>query len=190
MNECALDTGESMSPQEKTPAVESGEVASLPPEVIASVRAYFSYYPNTRAVVLPALHLIQQALGYVPKSAVLELANVLGIPASEIEDTLSFYQFFKQDRPLGKYRIWVCRSLSCALCGGENLLDYLRERLNIEPGETTADGRFTLEAAECLGACDYAPAVLINETLYPTMTRERLESVLDELSKQDTNGQE
>lgn len=177
-----------MSQEPKTQTVEGGGVASLPPEVIASIREYFPRYPNTRAVVLPALHLIQETLGYVPKSAVLELANVLGIPASDIEDTLSFYQFFKQDRPLGKYRIWVCRSLSCALCGGENLLDYLRERLNIEPGETTADGRFTLEAAECLGACEYAPAVLINETLYPTMTREKLESVLDELSKQEING--
>lgn len=153
----------------------------LSPEVVASIREFFPRYPNMRAAVLPALHVIQESLGFVPKGAVLELAQILGIPASEIEDTLSFYQFFKQDRPLGKYRIWVCRSLSCALCGGENLLDHLRAQLSIEPGETTPDGRFTLEAAECLGACECAPAVLINDTIYPRMTREKLDSVLKEL---------
>lgn len=170
-----------MSEENKTSVVEKKEFTFLSPEILASIQGYFPHYPNLRAVVLPALHLIQQALGFVPKGAVMELAQVLGISAAEIEDTLSFYQFFKQDRPLGKYRIWVCRSLSCALCGSENLLDYLRERLNIEPGATTADGRFTLEAAECLGACDFAPAVLINQTLYPKMTREKLDAVLREL---------
>lgn len=170
-----------MSEERRTSTIENEKFTFLSPEVVASIRGYLPRYPNSRAVVLPALHEIQQSLGFVPKGAVLELAQVLGIPAPEIEDTVSFYQFFKQDRPLGKYRIWVCRSLSCALCGGENLLDHLRKRLNIEPGETTVDGRFTLEAAECLGACESAPAVLINETLYPRMTREKLDSILQEL---------
>jgi len=170
-----------MSEENRTSLVESNGFAFLSPEVVASIQDYFPRYPNRRAVVLPALHVIQESLGFVPKGAVLELAQVLGIPASEIEDTLSFYQFFKQDRPLGKYRIWVCRSLSCALCGGENLLEHLREQLGVQPGETTPDGRFTLEAAECLGACECAPAVLINDKLYPRMTQEKLDSLLKEL---------
>lgn len=145
------------------------------------IRAYLPRYPSPRAVVLPALHLIQQELGYVPPQAVRELAALLGIPAPEIQDTLTFYGFFKQHKPLGKYRVWVCRSLSCAICGGEDLLGYLQEKWQIGPGDTTADGRFTLEAAECLGACEMAPAVLINETIHARVTREKLDEILDQL---------
>ncbi|MGB9687746.1 NADH-quinone oxidoreductase subunit NuoE [Thermogutta sp.] len=145
------------------------------------IRAYLPRYPSPRAVVLPALHLIQQELGWVSPQAVRELATLLGIPAPEIQDTLSFYGFFKQQKPLGKYRVWVCRSLSCAICGGEDLLGYLQEKWRIEPGDTTADGRFTLEAAECLGACEMAPAVLINESIHARVTREKLDEILDQL---------
>lgn len=149
--------------------------------ICAKIREYSPRYPTTRAAVLPALHIVQQELGYVPPQAVRELAELLGIPAPEIQDTLSFYGFFKQDRPLGKYRVWVCRSLSCAICGGEQLLEFLQDKWQIRPGQTTPEGRFTLEAAECLGACEAAPAVLINDTLYPHMTKEKLEALLAEL---------
>lgn len=149
--------------------------------ICEKIRAYLPRYPTARAAVLPALHIVQETLGYVPPQAVRELAELLGIPAPEIQDTLSFYGFFKQDRPLGKYRVWVCRSLSCAICGGEQLLEFLQEKWQIRPGETTPEGRFTLEAAECLGACEVAPAILINDTLYPCMTKEKLEALLEEL---------
>ena len=76
---------------------------------------------------------------------------------AQVQDTLSFYGFFKQDKPQGRYRVWVCRSISCAACGGEELLEYLCEKLGIRPGETTADGRVTLEFAECLGALRRRP---------------------------------
>ena len=79
---------------------------------------------------------------------------------AEVQDTLSFYGFFKQDAPHGGTRAWVCRSISCALRGGEEVLEHLCHAAGIEPGETTADGTLTLEFAECLGACEFAPCML------------------------------
>jgi len=144
------------------------------------IEALFSDYATRQAVVLPALHLIQEELGQVPLKAVAELAELLGLAPAEVQDTLTFYGFFKQGQPLGTHRVWVCRSLSCAACGSEPLLEHLEKRLGISPGQTTPDGRITLEAAECLGACDFAPAVLVNETLHKNMTIEKLDRLLDE----------
>ncbi|MBN1393531.1 MAG: NAD(P)H-dependent oxidoreductase subunit E [Pirellulales bacterium] len=135
-------------------------------------------YPTRRAAVLPVLHAVNDRLGYVPTEAVVELAELLELAPADVQDTLSFYGFFKQDKPQGEYRVWVCRSLSCAARGGEELLEYLCEKLKIRPGETTPDGRVTLEFAECLGACEAAPAVLVNDTLYGNMTREKIDELI------------
>lgn len=152
------------------------------------IRGYFPRYPNRRAVVLPALHAVNEHLGYVPRQAVIEIAQLLELAPAEVQDTLSFYGFFKQDAPTGKARIWVCRSLSCSACGGEELLAYLEEKLGISPGETTSDGRFTLEYAECLGACDFAPAVLAGNKLYKKLDREKIEAMIIELGNAKTIG--
>ena len=153
----------------------------LSDDLLDAIRAHFPRYPTRRAVVLPALHLVNERLGYVPPQAVVELAELLGLAPAEVQDTLSFYGFFKQDGPQGRTRMWVCRSLSCAARGGEELLDYLCEKLGIRPGETTPDGRVTLEFAECLGACDYAPAILAGDTLYKNMTKEKIDEMLASL---------
>jgi len=105
------------------------------------IRAYFPRYPNRRAVTLPALHVVNARLGYVPQEVVSEIAGLLELSPAEVQDTLSFYGFFKQDKPEGRTRIWVCRSISCAARGGEEMLEYLVGKLGIHPGQTTADGR-------------------------------------------------
>ncbi|MEN6556709.1 MAG: NAD(P)H-dependent oxidoreductase subunit E [Thermoguttaceae bacterium] len=143
------------------------------------IESLFPRYPTRQAIVLPALHRVHERLGYVPIEAVVELAELLGLAPSQVQDTLSFYGFFKQDRPQGRWRVWACRSMVCAACGGENLLEFLCKKLGVRPGETTADGRVTLEAAECLGACDQAPALLVNDTLHGNMTREKLEQLME-----------
>lgn len=153
----------------------------LTAEILDAIRAYFPRYPERRAVVLPALHVVNEHLGHVPLEAVVEVAELLGLAPAEVQDTLSFYGFFKQDTSLGRTRIWACRSLSCAALGGEDLLAYLCEKLSVQPGETTADGRVTLEAAECLGACDHAPAVLVGRKMYKNMTREKIDAMLASL---------
>ena len=111
------------------------------------------------------------------------MAELLGLAPAQVQDTLSFYGFFKQDKPRGKHRVWVCRSISCAACGGEELLEHLCEKLGIQPGETTPDGQVTLEFAECLGACDVAPAVLVNETLHGNMTKEKIDELVEQVAK-------
>jgi len=144
----------------------------------SAIEAYFPRYPTKQAVTLPALHLVNERLGYVPPQAVVEIAELLGLSPAQVQDTLSFYGFFKQDKPVGRARIWVCRSISCAACGGENLC----EELGVQPGETTPDGRITLKFAECLGACEFAPSILINNTLHKNMTKEKIDELLKTLN--------
>lgn len=150
----------------------------LSDDLLKRIREYFPRYPSRRAVVLPALHAVHEALGHVPPRAVVEIADLLGLAPADVQDTLSFYGFFKQDAPAGKLRVWVCRSISCAARGGEEILEHLSRKLGIRPGETTADGRVTLELAECLGACDHAPAVLAGRVLHKNVTKEKIDEIV------------
>src|SRR5580704_17746513 len=124
------------------PAATSAERV-LSDEMRAEICAFFPRYPTKHAVTLPALHVVNEHLRWVPLKAVEEIAELLELAPADIQDTLSFYGLFKQDRPHGLTRAWVCRSISCALRGGEQVLDHICHRLAIEPGETTADGRVT-----------------------------------------------
>jgi NADH-quinone oxidoreductase subunit E len=154
----------------------------LPEELRQQILAYLPRYPSKQAVTLPALHLVQEALRCVPPEAVCEIADLLDLSPAEVQDTLSFYGFFRgPERPLGRIRLWVCRSLACALRGGEELLEHLRQRLGINPGETTPDGAFSLEFAECLGACEGAPAIMVNDEHRHHLTPEKLDQLLAEL---------
>jgi NADH-quinone oxidoreductase subunit E len=126
------------------------------------IRGLFPRYPDKRAVTLPALHLVHEHLRCVPLQAMAEIAEILGITAAEVHDTMSFYGFFPQ-AAIGDVRVWICRSLSCMLRGGDEMLAHACERLKIEPGETTKGGELTVEFAECLGICDYAPAALADD---------------------------
>ncbi len=151
----------------------------LTDEMIAAIRAYFPRYPTRQAVTLPALHIVNERLRCVPTQAVVEIAELLELAPAEVQDTLSFYGFFKQDAPHGRTRAWICRSISCALRGGEEVLEHVCHRLGIEPGETTPDGRVTVEFAECLGACDFAPCMLAGDTLHKDLTPAKSDAILD-----------
>src|SRR3982751_450518 len=107
------------------------------------ILAYVPRYPNKRAVTLPALHIVHEHFRCVPYRAMAEIAELLGITPAEVHDTMSFYGFFPQ-APIGDVRVWICRSISCALRGGDELLGHACRRLGLEPGETTADGKLTL----------------------------------------------
>jgi NADH-quinone oxidoreductase subunit E len=145
----------------------------LTDEMIEAIRAYFPRYPSKRAVTLPALHIVNERLRYVPLKAVEEIAELLELKPAEVQDTLSFYGYFKQAAPAGRCRVWVCRSIACAIRGGEELLDHMCEKLHLHPGETTPDGRLTVEYSECLGACEQAPCMLANNDLHGNVTHEQ-----------------
>jgi NADH-quinone oxidoreductase subunit E len=148
------------------------------------IEAYLPRYPSKQAVTLPALHLVHDALRCVPYEAIREIADLLDLSPAQVHDTMTFYEFFRtQDAPLGKSRLWVCRSLACQLRGGEELLAHFCQRLRVKPGGTTADGKVTLEFAECLGACEGAPAVMVDDEHEHNVTPERADALVERLSK-------
>ena len=153
----------------------------LTDEMIDAIKAFFPRYPSRQAVTLPALHIVNDKLRYVPRQAVVEIAELLGLAPAQVQDTLTFYGYFKQDQPHGRCRLWVCRSISCALRGADALLDHLSHTLRVEPGETTPDGRVTLEYAECLGACEHAPCMLADQQLVKSVSREQAEQFVKAL---------
>lgn len=154
----------------------------LTDEMIAEIEAYIPRYPTRQAVTLPALHVVNRHLRHVPFEAVIEIAALLKLAPAEVQDTLSFYGFFPQAGPHGETRAWVCRSISCALRGGEQVLEHMCRRLGIGPGQTTADGKLTLEFAECLGACELAPCALVGEDLHSHLTHELADQLLDRIT--------
>jgi len=157
-------------------------VSVLSDAVRQKIRDLFPNYPNKRAITLPALHLVQDEMRAVSPGAIREIAELLELHPAEVHDTMSFYGFFKdQEHPLGKRRVWVCRSLPCMLRGGEELLKDISDRLGIGPGETTADGKITLEFAECLGVCEGAPCVLVDDECHPCITGEKTAELLGKL---------
>jgi NADH-quinone oxidoreductase subunit E len=141
---------------------------------------YFPRYPTRRAVLLPALHLIQHTYNWIPVQALEEVADFLELAPAEVMDTATFYEEYWL-RPKGKYLIQVCRSLACELCDGRKLTEHLEKKMNLEIGETTADGRSTLVELECLGACGTAPVALVNEVLHENLTPEKLDEVVQSL---------
>ena len=155
----------------------------LTDEMIEAIKAYIPRYPSKQAVTLPALHIVNEHLRHVPMAVIPEIAEMLELSPAQIYDTLSFYGYFR-DQPCGKVRAWVCRSISCALRGGEEVLSALSDKLGVHPGETTADGKITLEFGECLGLCDFAPAMLANSQVYMNMTVEKVDEVASQLKAQ------
>jgi len=134
----------------------------LPESLREEIRAFIPRYPSKRAVTLPALHLVHEHFRCVPRQAMAEIAEILEITPAEVHDTMSFYGFFPQ-APIGDVRVWVCRSLSCMIRGGDELFTHACKKAGVTPGGTSADGKVTVEIAECLGLCDYAPVALADD---------------------------
>jgi len=134
------------------------------------------------SLVLPCLRRIQEDRGWVADADIDALAEYLGVARIQIEEVLSFYTQFRR-APIGRWHLQACRNLSCSMRGAEGVIEHLGERLGIGPGETTADGRFTLSTVECLGSCGTAPVVMVNETYHEGMSPERLDALLESLSK-------
>lgn len=141
------------------------------------VRNFFDRYPTKRAALLPALHIVQEANGYVSLRSMRELAELLEIPPSAVMDVVTFYSHY-WTKPRGKKTICVCRSLTCELLGGRPLLEALKEKLGIDEGETTSDGEYSLMTEECLAACDHGPCMLINEKMHKVVKLDDLDRIL------------
>lgn len=138
--------------------------------------------PKKRAMLLAALYIAQEQYGWLSEAAIKRVAERLEISPGQVRATASFYTMFKLE-PQGKFRIQVCEGLSCYLVGGaEPIINHVSRKLNIKPGETTNDGKFTLEVVQCLAACGSAPALKINDDLYENMSLEEIDQLLERLS--------
>ena len=157
----------------------------LTEELREKIKSYFPRYPSKQAVTLPALHLVHDALRCVPLEAIREIADLLDLSPAEVHDTMSFYGIFRDEKhPLGQTRLWVCRGLACMLHGGEDTLAAVCQKLNVsEPGGTSADGKITVEFAECIGVCEGAPAVMINDSGRGDISPDKVDALLSELRK-------
>ncbi|WP_437187165.1 NAD(P)H-dependent oxidoreductase subunit E [Planctomicrobium sp. SH668] len=154
----------------------------LSEEIRNQIRAEIPHYPSKRAVTLPALHIVHHALHEVSIPAIREIAEILELHPSEVQDTMSFYGIFRtEENPYGKRRVWFCRSISCMLRGGEEVLGSMCKELGVHPGETTADGRITVEYAECLGACEGAPCILVDDKCHMNLTEESASALIKTL---------
>ena len=142
-------------------------------------------YETKMGAMLPVLHMVQEEHGYIPHQAMHEIAELLEVAPADVLDTCSFYEDF-HTHPVGTHVISVCQSIACEVCGHKAILDHLRRKLDVEPHETTDDGRFTLLALECLGSCDTAPVALVDDTLHENLTMERMDEIIAKLNESDT----
>ncbi len=135
-------------------------------------------YPEKRAACVEALKIVQRRRGWVSDESLREVAELLEMTPDELDGVATFYNLIFR-RPVGRHVILLCDSVSCWIMGGTDLRRRLQERLQIRPGETTADGRFTLLPVVCLGACDRAPAMMIDDDLHGDLTAQRLDAILE-----------
>jgi NADH-quinone oxidoreductase subunit E len=139
-------------------------------------------YPKKRSALIPALHLAQAEVGYLPQEAQQEVANLFEIDLNEVNAVVSFYDMFFE-KPVGKHLIHVCKNVSCMLGGADGVLSKLCQKLNIEPGGTTTDGQFTVIPSECLAACDRAPMLLVDDKVVGPVQEQQLDQILSDAKK-------
>ncbi len=140
-------------------------------------------YPDQRSAIMPALHLAQREVGWLPDEVLKDIADLTGVSVTEVGGVASFYTMYMRE-PGGKHTIMFCTDLPCALRGAEEMMEHLEHKLGCKAGQTTADGKITLREAECLGGCDHAPVMLIDgEQHQQDLTIEKLDEIIDQLQK-------
>ena len=149
------------------------------PEIKKQADALLTRYETRRASILEVLRLLQDQYGFISREAELAVAEYLQIPPIDVHEVVTFYTLFYR-RPKAKTRFHLCRTLACSLLGARGLLEHLEQKLGIKAGEMTADGKFSLDVVECLGACEIAPMMMVNDENYvgPLTVRE-IDKVLD-----------
>ena len=140
-------------------------------------------YPTQRAFLVPMLLYTQDELGYLSDEAIAYAAQKTGLTELEVRNVISYYSML-HTRPMGKHHVQVCTNISCLLRGGEEVFEHCSQRLGIGHKQVTADGKFSLEEVECIGACSWAPAIQINYDFHENLTPEKLDSILDRYSSE------
>lgn len=156
---------------------------ALNPEHEKQCAELLTRYPNKMAACIPLLHLCQAANGnWISPEVIQFVANRLSLSTAHVEGVVTFYSLFNREPP-GRHQVWVCRTLSCALRGSDELLHHCEKRLGIHAGQTTKDGKITLRTAECLASCGTAPMMQVNKHYYENLDVAKVDKILDELTK-------
>ena len=164
--------------------IETAETIAFTPERLARANELISHYPDgkQKSAILPLLHLAQEQWGWVSPEVQDYVAYLLNIQPIEVYEVATFYTMFHID-PVGKHVIEYCRTGPCVLMGGEQVYGHLKNKLGIKAGETTADGKFTIKEVECLAACGWGPCFQIREQYYMNLTNEKVDEIIEKLSK-------
>lgn len=141
------------------------------------IEAILKKYPNKRASLIPLLVIAQEEFGRLTQEVKILVANTLGLTPAEVQEVVTFYSQLKE-RPIGKIHFQVCKTLSCDLAGGKEILKYLQQKLGVEPNVVTQDGKFSFEGVECLASCDTAPAMFCNGKYFEKLNKNELDSII------------
>ena len=144
-----------------------------------------THYPTKRSVLVPTLLYAQDEIGYLSDEAIKELADRLELTELEVRNVISYYSMLTT-HPRGKYTVQVCTNIACLLRGGDELFEHCENKFGVKNKGTTADGLFSLEEVECIGACSWAPAVQVNYNFHENLTTGKLDQVLDHYKRKGT----
>ena len=150
------------------------------PETLKKFEETVARYPKKEAAMLPVLYLAQQEFGYIAPEAIEYVARLMEQTPARVRGVVSFYTMYNM-KPIGRHHIQVCRTLPCALRGAERITAFIKQKLGIEIGQTTTDGRFTLSEVECLASCGTAPMMQINDDYYENLTEDKIEQILESM---------
>ena len=150
------------------------------PKALKTFEETVARYPKKEAAMLPVLDLAQREFGHLGPEAIAYVAKLMGQAPARVHGVVSFYTLYNM-KPIGRHHIQVCRTLPCALGGAEKITRFIKEKLAIEPGQTTTDGRFTLAEVECMASCGTAPMMQINDDYYENLTEEKVSEILESL---------
>jgi NADH-quinone oxidoreductase subunit E len=151
------------------------------PEQVAEVRRLQSLYPDKRGALLPVLHMAQDTFGYIPLEAETYVAGLFEMSPAHVHEVVTFYTLYFQ-KPKGRHVVAVCHNLSCHLAGAPKILAHVKRALGIDVGETTDDGRVTLQSVECLCACEAAPMMQVDDRYELNLTPEKVDRILGGLA--------
>jgi len=145
------------------------------------IQKLMTQYPDKRSAVMPALHVAQREIGWLPDEVVQEIGDMIGLSKTEVNGVATFYTMYAREKP-GKHTIMFCADLPCALRGAEEMLEHIEHKLGCKAGQTSSDGKITLKEAECLGGCDHAPVMLIDGVEHAQdLTNEKIDAILERL---------
>jgi NADH-quinone oxidoreductase subunit E len=161
-------------------------LSSLRDKARGQIEAVLAKYPTKRSAVLPICHLAQEEYGYMSPEAVREVAEILDLDPTEVKGLVGFYSLL-YEKPTGEYVIQICNDLPCALRGADQFVEYVCEKLEVRPGETTEDGLFTVETVMCVAACHRAPVAQINLKYYENLDPEKFDQIVEQIRSEAGN---